>query len=331
MGNTYKELGKLNEATQCYSMAIKLNPKFADAYGNLGAVYKDTGNHKLAIQAYTNALKLNPNFCDAYCNLAHSQRMICQWSDYNEQLLKIHQIIRDQLTKRKTQHSLGQNPALWVPSVHPHHTMLYPTIDLPMALEISTCHAEMAQQKIIGHLLNTGAHSVTSRDTGKTIVQEKYIQFYLKSIRQVTKFVDSETGIILRKLRIGFMSSDFGNHPTSHLTRSIFGEVSKSKNCEAYCYALSPDDGTLFRRQIKIECTKMVDLAGLSAVDMAELVSDDKIDILVNMNGYTKGAMTEVFALRPAPIQVMWLGYPGGSGARYSRFYILWPVLKAVF
>ena len=125
MGNTYKELGNLNEATQCYSMAIKLNPKFADAYGNLGAVYKDTGNHKLAIQAYTNALKLNPNFCDAYCNLAHSQRMICQWTDYNEQLLKIQQIIRDQLTKRKTQRSLGQNPALWVPSVHPHHTMLY--------------------------------------------------------------------------------------------------------------------------------------------------------------------------------------------------------------
>ena len=210
----------------------------------------------------------------------------------------------------------------WPFTRHFRKTTLYPTIDLPMALEISTCHAEMAQQRIIGLLLNTGANSLVSLDAGKTIVQEKYIQFYLKSIRQVTKFVDSESGTILRKLRIGFMSSDFGNHPTSHLTRSIFGEISKSKNCEAYCYALSPDDGTLFRRQIKIECTKLVDLAGLSAVDMAELVSDDKIDILVNMNGYTKGAMTEVFALRPAPIQVMWLGYPGGSGAKYMDYLI---------
>merc|ERR1711976_629617 len=68
--------------------------------------------------------------------------------------------------------------------------------------------------------------------------------------------------------------------------------------------------------------TKMVDLAGMTAVEMAQRVSQDKIDILVNMNGYTKGAMTEVFALRPAPIQVMWLGYPGGSGASYMDYLI---------
>lgn len=48
----------------------------------------------------------------------------------------------------------------------------------------------------------------------------------------------------------------------------------------------------------------------------------DGIHILVNMNGYTKGARNEIFALRPAPIQVMWLGYPGSSGASYMDYII---------
>ena len=59
-----------------------------------------------------------------------------------------------------------------------------------------------------------------------------------------------------------------------------------------------------------------------TALQLAQLIQTHSIDILVNMNGYTKGALTEVFALRPAPIQVMWLGYPGGSGAEYMDYLI---------
>merc|ERR1739848_233313 len=67
----------------------------------------------------------------------------------------------------------------------------------------------------------------------------------------------------------------------------------------------------------------MTDIFGLAATDIADQISRvDNIDILVNMNGYTKGAMTEVFALRPAPVQVMWLGYPGGSGASYMDYLL---------
>jgi len=54
----------------------------------------------------------------------------------------------------------------------------------------------------------------------------------------------------------------------------------------------------------------------------ADIISRDGIHILVNMNGYTKGARNEIFALRPAPIQVMWLGYPGSSGANYMDYIV---------
>jgi protein O-GlcNAc transferase len=54
----------------------------------------------------------------------------------------------------------------------------------------------------------------------------------------------------------------------------------------------------------------------------ADRIHSDRIHILVNMNGYTKGARNEIFALRPAPIQVMWLGYPGTSGAQYMDYIV---------
>jgi len=54
----------------------------------------------------------------------------------------------------------------------------------------------------------------------------------------------------------------------------------------------------------------------------ADRIHSDRIHILVNMNGYTKGARNEIFALRPAPVQVMWLGYPGTSGATYMDYIV---------
>lgn len=54
----------------------------------------------------------------------------------------------------------------------------------------------------------------------------------------------------------------------------------------------------------------------------ADRINADGIHVLVNMNGYTKGARNEIFALRPAPIQVMWLGYPGTSGASYMDYIV---------
>lgn len=92
---------------------------------------------------------------------------------------------------------------------------------------------------------------------------------------------------------------------------------------EIYCYALSPDDGTTFRSKVESECDHFVDLSSITCNGKAaDRIFADGIHILVNMNGYTKGARNEIFALRPAPIQVMWLGYPGTSGAPFIDYII---------
>ena len=62
-------------------------------------------------------------------------------------------------------------------------------------------------------------------------------------------------------------------------------------------------------------------------VQAADRINQDGIHILVNMNGYTKGARNEIFALHPAPVQVMWLGYPGSSGAPYMEYIVTGEIL----
>lgn len=97
----------------------------------------------------------------------------------------------------------------------------------------------------------------------------------------------------------------------------------EKQNVEIFCYALSSDDGTTFRAKIARESEHFVDLSQVPCNGKAaDRINSDGIHILVNMNGYTKGARNEIFALRPAPIQVMWLGYPGTSGASFMDYLI---------
>ena len=114
MGNTLKEMHDVSGALQCYTRAIQINPAFADAHSNLASVHKDSGNIPEAIQSYRTALKLKPNFPDAFCNLAHCLQIVCDWTDYNSRMKTLVTIVAEQLEKNR------------LPSVHPHHSMLYP-------------------------------------------------------------------------------------------------------------------------------------------------------------------------------------------------------------
>ena len=85
--------------------------------------------------------------------------------------------------------------------------------------------------------------------------------------------------------------------------QSVFG-MHDRRRFEVFCYALSPDDGSQWRRKIQSEVEHFKDISRLVHGEAARMIAGDGIHILVNLNGYTKGARNEIFALRPAPIQV---------------------------
>lgn len=122
-------------------------------------------------------------------------------------------------------------------------------------------------------------------------------------------------------LKVGYVSSDYNNHPYSHLTQSVYG-LHRGGNVECFCYALTPSDNSAWRHRIETEAQNFRDISGMNAQMSAQAIANDGIHVLVNCNGYTKGARTELFALRPAPVQVSFMGFAGTLGAHYIEYFI---------
>ena len=98
-------------------------------------VLQDSGNIPEAIQSYKTALKLKPDFPDAFCNLSHCLQIVCDWTDYESRMTKLISIVGDQLQRNR------------LPSVHPHHSMLYP-LSHDYRKAIGERHANLCIEKV---------------------------------------------------------------------------------------------------------------------------------------------------------------------------------------
>lgn len=123
------------------------------------------------------------------------------------------------------------------------------------------------------------------------------------------------------QLHVGYVSSDFNNHPLAHLMQSVFGFHDKSR-VKAFCYATTASDGSTHRQQIEREAPVFLDASSWSIDRLVKQIVKDSIHILINLNGYTRGAKNEVFAARPAPIQMSFMGFAGTLGAEWCDYLL---------
>ncbi len=124
------------------------------------------------------------------------------------------------------------------------------------------------------------------------------------------------------KLRVGYVSADFHRHPTMHLMRGLFALHDRSR-FEIFAYSMGPDDGSDYRREAVGGVDHFIDIQGETAQQSAERIRKDGIHILVDLKGYTHAARPEIFALRPAPLRVAWLGYPASTGRGINDYAIV--------
>jgi predicted O-linked N-acetylglucosamine transferase (SPINDLY family) len=123
------------------------------------------------------------------------------------------------------------------------------------------------------------------------------------------------------RLRIGYLSSDFYQHATVLLAAGLF-EQHDRRRFEVIAYSTGRDDGSALRARLVAAFDRFVDARGWAAAKLAAQIEADGIDILVDLKGHTAGAPTAVLGLRPAPIQVSYLGYPATMGADYIDYLI---------
>ncbi|KAK4191664.1 glycosyl transferase family 41-domain-containing protein [Podospora australis] len=121
--------------------------------------------------------------------------------------------------------------------------------------------------------------------------------------------------------KVGYVSSDFNNHPLAHLMQSVFGFHDPNR-VRAYCYATTASDKSIHRAQIEREAPVFRDVSTWPSDKLVDQIVADGIHILVNLNGYTRGARNEIFAARPAPIQMSFMGFAGTLGAEWCDYLL---------
>jgi predicted O-linked N-acetylglucosamine transferase (SPINDLY family) len=124
-----------------------------------------------------------------------------------------------------------------------------------------------------------------------------------------------------RRLRVGYVSSDLREHAVGYLMAELF-ELHDREKVEVFAYYCGVDPQGDLHGRIRSAVEHWVDIDTLDDATAARRIAADGIDILVDVNGLTRHARTAVFARRPAPIQVNWLGFPGSMGSPYHQYII---------
>lgn len=124
-----------------------------------------------------------------------------------------------------------------------------------------------------------------------------------------------------RKIRVGYVSPDFREHPVGHALCGVLEKHDRA-GFEVFGVSLGIDDKSSLRRRYKERFDHFIDARELLASELAQWVRAMEIEVLVDLAGYTSGSRADMFAMRPAPIQVSYLGFPGTLGAPYMDYIL---------
>ncbi len=288
-----KSLGKLGEAESHYRNAVRLRPDFAEAWANLANVALDMGKIESAEAAGRKSVEINPDYAAGHNNLgtvlhrkalygkaeAAFRRAIELRPNYPDALCNLGEVLKEQGSTPEAMEYYKKAWALAPDEADKGGNMLFALC----------CLADAEPSDI------ADAH----RNWGVTLTE------------QTPDFstLDKDTA---KRLRLCYVSSDFRRHSVSYFLEPILEHHDKSK-FEVFCYA-NMAGGDEVTARLKRHADHWRDVYGLDDRAMAAQVMTDKIDILVDLSGHTRGGRLPVFALRPAPVQISYLGYPATSG-----------------
>ncbi|TNV22991.1 methyltransferase domain-containing protein [Buttiauxella sp. B2] len=124
-----------------------------------------------------------------------------------------------------------------------------------------------------------------------------------------------------RKLRVGFVSGDFGNHPVTNFIRPMWDALDQEKFA-IYAWQTSPLND-MVTQQLKLKATAWVDAKSISNAELAKQIHAAEIDILIDLSGHTDHNRLPAFALKPAPVSMSFIGYPGTTGLSTMDYVIV--------
>jgi protein O-GlcNAc transferase len=343
LGSLLKDQGKLNDAVDCFTKALDVEPGLAPLHNNLGNVLTDLGRPLDAVVCFRKALALKGDYAKAYHNMASAFRAMRRYEEAVEgycNALRVdagyaeaHNSLGETLAEagkpgeaiRHYRTSLDLNPNLGVAVGN----LLYASRqmctwhqldELQQRLDADTLRAiETGERPPEDPFLNLVRHDDPAMNLAVARGWSATVKHRVAMHGGRYSFAGRSTSD--RKLVIGYLSSNFHDHPMAHLMVRLIN-LHDRRRFTINCYSCGEDDGSEHRHRIKQECDEFVDLRELTHTQAADRLFEDQVDILVDLMGHTKGHRMEISALRPAPLQARYLGMAGTTGAECFDYLI---------
>lgn len=281
--------GEWQDAAVAFLEVLSRKPAHIDAYTQLGFALANLRQHAEAAECFRTIAILQPDQLAAAIYCAHYSAWACKWESNEE----------DESRLARALELLGERKD--TPAFSPF-CLLSLNDDAAMHKRVAGVEAHRMAQE-----LRNGFPG------GQWKAPRRGIEGYPIAAKTA-------------RTRIGLMSADFRTHATSILLVQALELLDRSR-FEVVLYSHGADDKTELRQRMEAAADEFVDCVEMTPYDEAARIRADGITILIDLSGYTQNSRIGLMALRPAPVQVLWLAYPSTTGADFVDYIVGDPVL----
>jgi predicted O-linked N-acetylglucosamine transferase (SPINDLY family) len=304
LGNALFLTGKSEDAIAAFREAVRLNPRFADVWDHLGTALQRLGRAAEAEACFRRRIEIDPDSADAYHTLALDLQQQGRIDEAFACYQRAIALRPDFLPAIASALWLAQRLCDWTA------TAAYSEFVLRRAAEQPDAVSPFQIMSLPG--ANRALLLAHARAHAATIATAEPMRHDIARPGQPSR------------MRLGYLSSDFHGHPVAYLTAEVF-DLHDRDRFEVFLFSYGPDDGSAMRQRLEAGCDHFIDVSALSDDAAAQRIYDERIQILVDLKGYTADDRPRIAARRPAPIQVNWLGFPGTMGADWIDYLIADP------
>ena len=298
-GEALKELKRYEESLACNQRVLTMNPEYVEAWSNQGLVLNELKRYDEAMAHYDKALSLKPDYHEAWSNKGVT---LSELKRYDE-------------TMAHYDKALSLKPDIdWA-----FGDLRYTKMKICSWSGLAESLRDISKKVVANEKVAQPFPLLALNDD--TLLHKKSSEIYIQSRYPFNPTLELiRKHAINEKIRIGYFSTDFKNHPVALLIAELF-ETHDRNRFEIYAFSLENATDEM-RGRLVMAFDRFIDAESMSDVEIAQASRGLSIDIAVDLTGFTQNSRTGIFAHRAAPIQVNYLGYPGTMGADYLDYII---------
>ncbi len=327
LGLVLQAQGKLEAAATAYRRVVALGPNLANGHGNLGVVLQLLGRPSESEAAYRKALALEPETAARLVGLGLALQDQGKVDEAESSYRRAIALAPDDAEARN---NLGnvlmvQGRLTEALAAYDEALALRPDFVEAMVNRAGALHDQGRTGEAVGaydravalrpDLAGAGSNRLMSLAYGSEISAETLAREHRawgERHARPAGAPHANNRDPERRLRVGFVSGDFRAHSVAYFLEPLL-EARDRSAVEVFCYAQTPRPDRVTERLMKLSDPWLFTV-GMSEEALANRIRADRIDVLVDLAGHTSGNRLGVFALKPAPVQATWLGYPNTTG-----------------